>query len=345
MCNIAGYVGTRQAAPILLEMMLREEGFCAGYYTGIATLDSGTIRYEKLVGHTKMLIDEKNALSLPGTVGICHGRSRGCGGESFAHPFVSEKDGEVVSAYIANGNNAPFSDTEKDASITLDIIRQGFTLSSKTDEPITKANYPHLPDGTVVHVSDVMCQLITKKINEGLSIPKAMERSFIEMPSKLVGLYLHKDNPDTIVWAKTNMPIFIAYADHGVYVASTPTAFPNDAGDPIPMLPYTYGSVSKDGFTVFQFSEKKGRIAPLDARVRAASYKLINEMLAESPKVFSELSKAVTPLFEDADIFQAETAIYEVLYSLQKQNKIKIEPIFAPGPYGVDVPKNIISLI
>ena len=31
MCNIAGYVGTKRAAPILLEMMKKEEGFAGGY--------------------------------------------------------------------------------------------------------------------------------------------------------------------------------------------------------------------------------------------------------------------------------------------------------------------------
>ena len=107
MCNIAGYVGTRPAAPILLEMMIKEQGFDAGYYAGIATIDNGKIRYEKLVGHAQMLIDEKNALSLPGTIGICHGRSRGSGGVEWAHPFISQKNNEIVSAYIANGNNAP----------------------------------------------------------------------------------------------------------------------------------------------------------------------------------------------------------------------------------------------
>ena len=48
MCNIAGYVGTKKAAPILLEMMRREEGFAGGYNTGIATICNGNIYYTKL---------------------------------------------------------------------------------------------------------------------------------------------------------------------------------------------------------------------------------------------------------------------------------------------------------
>ena len=111
------------------------------------------------------------------------------------------------------------------------------------------------------------------------------------------------------------------------------------------MLPYTYGTATSECLTVLPFTEKKGKIAPIDARLRAEAYDLINNLLAEGPKNFHELTKAVAPLFQEADVLQFEVAVYEVLYSLQKQDKINIEPVFAPGPYGVDAPKNIISLV
>ena len=347
MCNIAGYVGTKQAAPILLEMMKKEEGFDAGYYAGIATMDSGKIFYEKLVGHAQMLIEQKNALALPGTIGICHGRSRGGGGQGFAHPFVTERKNEIISAYIANGNNAPFSDLENDAKITDMLYCKGYEMKSKTSEfPATKKlNYPRLPDTDTVHISDVMCQLITMHTDQGLPPSSAMEKAFIEMPSELVGLYLHKDAPTSIAFARTNMPMFVAYAEHGTYIASTPTAFPEDAGDPITILPYSYGSIAYNSLTISSFSEKKGKIAPIDARLRYEAYNAICNLLNEGPQNFTALKKAVIPFFEEADVLQFEAAVYEVLYSLQKQGKIKIEPVFSPGPYGPDAPKNYVSFL
>ena len=39
MCNIAGYVGTRPAAPILLEMLKKQEGFAGGELYGVPTFD------------------------------------------------------------------------------------------------------------------------------------------------------------------------------------------------------------------------------------------------------------------------------------------------------------------
>ena len=43
MCNVAGYVGNKAAAPVLLKMMARQEGFGGGYYSGIATIAGGEL--------------------------------------------------------------------------------------------------------------------------------------------------------------------------------------------------------------------------------------------------------------------------------------------------------------
>ncbi|MBQ6824951.1 MAG: hypothetical protein IJP27_09880 [Clostridia bacterium] len=74
MCNIAGYIGSRPAAPILLEMLKKQEGLAGGYYTGIATLHQGKIYCTKLVGDVDALIRETEAANLPGTGGIIHSR-------------------------------------------------------------------------------------------------------------------------------------------------------------------------------------------------------------------------------------------------------------------------------
>ena len=70
MCNIAGYVGERSAAPILIEMMRREEGFDAGFYTGIATIHEGKIHYRKITGDLDTLLKNTDAASLPGNIAV-----------------------------------------------------------------------------------------------------------------------------------------------------------------------------------------------------------------------------------------------------------------------------------
>ena len=76
MCNIAGYVGKREAAPIILEMLRREEGFAGGYYSGLATMQGGKIFSEKLTGDVERLLSETPALACRGNIGIAHSRSK-----------------------------------------------------------------------------------------------------------------------------------------------------------------------------------------------------------------------------------------------------------------------------
>ena len=112
MCNIAGYVGSRPAAPILLDMIRNQEGLDGGFYTGIATIHEGRIYYAKLAGDLDRLLALTDAAALPGTVGIAHSRTRSGGGDEWAHPFVGERDGEIRLAYVANGYAGCFADRE-----------------------------------------------------------------------------------------------------------------------------------------------------------------------------------------------------------------------------------------
>jgi hypothetical protein len=65
MCNIAGYVGIRPAAPILIEMIRRQEGLAGGYYTGRhvvnavrKVINDQTVPRETLLDYNKTINDE-----------------------------------------------------------------------------------------------------------------------------------------------------------------------------------------------------------------------------------------------------------------------------------------------
>ena len=45
MCNIAGYVGARRVAPILIDMIRIQEGLNGGFYTGLAVHDGASVSY------------------------------------------------------------------------------------------------------------------------------------------------------------------------------------------------------------------------------------------------------------------------------------------------------------
>ncbi|MBQ8751602.1 MAG: hypothetical protein IJZ13_00675 [Clostridia bacterium] len=168
MCNIAGYVGTQPAVPLLIEMMRRQEGFCGGYYSGIATLHEGKIYYAKLTGDLTRLVDSTEAANLPGTVGIIHSRSKSGGGDPWAHPFVGEREGVVRTAYVANGEVGFFAPRTPEYNVLArQLLEQGYTMHSRV--PAQGDAYNVLGDGTAVHMSDVMSQLILRHMDGGLA--------------------------------------------------------------------------------------------------------------------------------------------------------------------------------
>jgi len=225
MCNIAGYVGSRPAAPVLIEMMRKQEGWGGGYYTGIATMLEGRIYYAKLTGDLDRLVAETKAAELPGNIGILHSRSPSGGGDEWAHPFVDDRGGCVRLAYVANGAVGCFSDRNRFVGETAQRLEEsGYVFHSRTEQAV--GNYPCLAGGGCAHMSDVMAQLIAEKIDDGMCAGDAMDLAFCEMPAEIVGLMLAVSEPDCIVWSRINMPMFVGFSDHGAYMATTPQAFP-----------------------------------------------------------------------------------------------------------------------
>ena len=68
MCNIAGYTGSRRAAPILLEMIKKQEYIDGSLSTGIATIYEGKLYTAKVLGNADTLIEKTDALNFPGTI-------------------------------------------------------------------------------------------------------------------------------------------------------------------------------------------------------------------------------------------------------------------------------------
>ncbi|MBQ7879773.1 MAG: hypothetical protein IJ317_03895 [Clostridia bacterium] len=344
MCNIAGYVGKKRAAPILIEMSKREEGYDAGFYSGIATIHEGKIYYAKLTGDCSRLEKETNALSLPGTVGIIHGRTQSGGGDKWAHPFVTERDGEPVLAYVANGSAWIFKDrTEEYNALTETMLGEGYTMLSRDKGDCIR--YQVLSDGSAVHMSDAMCQLIARHMDGGADEVTAMERAFCQMPSEIVGLLLSLGLPDGIAYSRINMPMFVGFCDHGAYIASTPTAFLADAGEPQALPARSSGILYRDGYTVVPYKNPTMVVEPITADIRHKAYETALAALQGEPKKFPDVRKEVQALFPQENCVPAALLTYEILYWLEKQGKLKVETTPVAGvKEGLTAPKTWLSL-
>ena len=343
MCNIAGYVGTKQAAPILINMLRKQEGLDAGYYTGIATIHEGKIHYRKLVGPLDRLLKETDAASLPGTIGIIHGRTPGDTGDSWAHPFTCEKAGEVMTAFVLNGLiGCGKKYQERYIPIAEDLIADGYELKSSVE---SNGKSLTLSNNTRVHLSDVLTQLISRKILNGMSTVAAIEESYCQMPKENASLMLSVTELNAITWGRTNFPMHVGFAEDGAYLATAPHCFPNGVGEPTLLPIMSSGLVYKDRFTIQTFKQQPFVVAPLTDDVQAKCAEKCLEALEIGRTTVPKLGKICEDIFDKADCTQRGAALYRVLYDIHKQGKLKVEIEYKKGVFeGLEAPVYYLSL-
>ena len=343
MCNIAGYVGTKQAAPILVEMLKKQEGLAGGYYTGIVTYHEGTFYSYKLTGDTQKLLDTFDVLNMPGTIGLIHSRSKSGGGDEWAHPFVGrDKEGHVLNYYVANGSTGYFKylDAENNR-LAQELEDEGYRYDSKVF--IESDRYQTLRDGGKVHMSDVKAQEIARCMAQGMNAAAAMEACYCRVPSELVGLMLMAHTPSAIAYAATNMPMTVAKADHGMYLASAAVAMPEDARYVQQLPVHASGYVYADRFEMIPFKQTTAELPEIDANVLCKAYKIIENELSTGEKSYKELRVAVKPIFGEGFAPTTRT-VYEVLYAMKKEGRIAMHDVRVEGAFPhLTAPKTMIA--
>jgi len=331
MCIIAGYNGTKRAAPLIIEMLRKTEGIDAGCYTGIATLHEGKIHYRKLAGNLDRLLAETDCLDLPGNIGIIHSRTPGGSWDSWAHPFTHEKDGEVLTALIANGTTGCCNErnhTEIPPKIK-EILAAGYELKSAVKaEPGIK--HPELHDGNYLyHKTDIVAQNVSMKIfEEGLSPSEAMERSYTEVTGENVALMLSVTEPDVIHWCRLNFPMFVGMADHGVCMATVPLAFADMATGYSILPALSTGTVTKDGFTVKKMPDPPFTVAPITPGIWHTAYERIISQLQKGSRAFGV---TFADEFEPADCTEKNVVTWAILSDLHRQGKLEMKKELLPG--------------
>lgn len=128
MCGITGYVGSKNAVPILLEGLLKLE--YRGYDSaGIALLKNGILRVCKKKGRVGTLAEEVRKMNFSANTGISHTRWATHGGvtDANAHPHVSS---DVNFALVHNGIIENFE------NIKNFLLTKGYTFSSQTDSEV-----------------------------------------------------------------------------------------------------------------------------------------------------------------------------------------------------------------
>lgn len=200
MCGIVGYVGKREAYPIILNGLKRLE--YRGYDSaGIALYDGSDIQLAKTKGKvTDLEARVAQEISPAGTLGIGHTRwaTHGIPNDINSHPHYSNSGDLVI---IHNGI------IENYASIKKELINRGYTFYSETD-------------------TEVLVNLIEDvKKNHNVKLGKAVQIALNQVVGAYAIALFDRKKPDEIVVARLGSPLAIGIGEDEFFVASDATPF------------------------------------------------------------------------------------------------------------------------
>lgn len=197
MCGIVGYIGNKQAYPILIKGLHRLE--YRGYDSaGIALHDGTNLKVYKSKGKVVDLEQFAEQKNIEGTVGIAHTRwaTHGEPNQANAHPHYSQSEELVI---IHNGIIENYS------VLKQGLAENGFTFQSETD-------------------TEVLIQLIEfmKKSNK-VDLPTAVQLALNEVVGAYAIAVIDKNDPDLIVAARKGSPLVVGIGDDEFFIGSDAT--------------------------------------------------------------------------------------------------------------------------
>lgn len=196
MCGIIGYIGHRQAYPILIKGLHRLE--YRGYdSTGIALLN-GDIKIYKQAGKVSSLEGHCATQDTAGTVGIGHTRwaTHGAPNDRNAHPHFSPSKGLAI---IHNGI------IENYAALKEELLHRGHRFESETDTEV------------LIHLIEDIQQ------NEGLDLAEAVRVALHEVVGAYAIVILSRNDANSLIAARKGSPLVIGVGDREFFIASDAT--------------------------------------------------------------------------------------------------------------------------
>lgn len=232
MCGIVGYVGTRQAAPVLVEGLTRLE--YRGYDSaGVAVANPRSTAHPSRVVRAKGRVRDLEAAlpaRLAGTAGIGHTRwaTHGEPSERNAHPHTSF-DGRVH--VVHNGIIDNF------ATLRARLAADGVELASDTD-------------------TEVVAHLVARELAAGLGFEDAVRAAVAQVDGTYALAVLDAQAPDRVVVARNGSPLLLGVGDGEMFVASDAAAIVRHTSQVVLLDDGDFASVTADGFRTFTADEE-----------------------------------------------------------------------------------------
>jgi glutamine---fructose-6-phosphate transaminase (isomerizing) len=195
MCGIVGYIGKRDATPVLVEGLHRLE--YRGYDSaGLAIVHRGRLGITKTAGRVQDLRDKLDAKPTKATVGIGHTRwaTHGEPNDTNAHPHT---DASHRVAVVHNGI------IENAEALRAQLIADGVKFVTDTD-------------------TECLAHMVARELaaSEETSLEEAVTATLRKVEGTYGLVFLDRDDPDQLVVARNGSPIVLGLGESEMFVAS-----------------------------------------------------------------------------------------------------------------------------
>ncbi len=200
MCGIVGYIGPREAYPIIIEGLKRLE--YRGYDSaGIALFDGNELKVSKTKGKVADLEERSDKeITKNGNVGIGHTRwaTHGVPNDVNSHPHISNSGDLVI---IHNGI------IENYESLKKELVSRGYTFKSDTD-------------------TEVLINLIEDvKKQEDVKLGKAVQIALNQVIGAYAIAVFDRNKPEEVVIARLGSPLAVGIGEDEFFIASDASPF------------------------------------------------------------------------------------------------------------------------
>ncbi len=256
MCGITGYIGLRNASPILLEGLKNLE--YRGYDSaGIALLAKKEISVCKKKGRVDVLTSEIAKNPQKATVGISHTRWATHGGvtDTNAHPHVSSDDNFAL---VHNGIVENFETIKKF------LISKGYTFKSQTDSEV---------------IVNLIAYHYTYRTNEQTEnrFLEAVRKTLIHIEGTYGIAVISKLFPNEIIAARKGSPLLIGIGKNERLVSSDVLGFAGRADNVIYLDDGQVASITIDNCDIISIGKKT-----IDYQIKEIDWSLENAELGSA---------------------------------------------------------------
>ncbi|HEY1811384.1 MAG TPA: glutamine--fructose-6-phosphate transaminase (isomerizing) [Kofleriaceae bacterium] len=227
MCGIIGYIGGRQATPLLVGGLKKLE--YRGYDSaGVSVFNNGASRVVRCRGKLSGLEEKLAREPAPGTVGIGHTRwaTHGKPSDENSHPH---KVGPI--SVIHNGI------IENHLSLRAELAAAGAQFSSETD-------------------TEIFAHLVAREIGTAASLTEAVRKALAKVRGSYAFVVMSDKEPTTLVAAKNSSPMVVGLGEGENFVASDVTAILSETRKVIFVDEGEIVTVTREGVAITDFDGK-----------------------------------------------------------------------------------------